>query len=159
MVSTPKATGIETYLNEYTYVLIVGVFLDKFPPLYKGDINMASKIITVQEAIDKKMTVKDILKARGIIDPKGYLEKVALKKGYDINKSIEEFEGYAQVKKFYERPVIIAEQNIFDRLGRAATIAVLAAVVLVVVAPFVAKGEEMEKINKEVIKELNASLK
>lgn len=119
-----------------------------------------ARMITNKEAINAKMTVKDLLKARGINDPKGYLDKTALSEGYNLNKTIEEFKGYERIKELYQRPIIIEEQNILDDLGQAATIAVLAAVVLVVVAPYVMKGDAvMQKVQKAVINEINASLK
>lgn len=132
---------------------------DKFVP---GPKKIAAKgtMITIKEAIDAKMTVKDLLKARGINDPKGYLEKAALSKGYDLSKTIEEFKGYEKIKELYKRPIILEEENILDDLGQSATIAVLAAVVLVVVAPNIMKGDEViRNIREVVVKEVNASLR
>lgn len=118
------------------------------------------KPLTIQEAIERKMTIKGLLEARGIKDSKGYLEKAAMEKGYDINKSIAEFKNYDKIKDFYKKPIILEEQNVLDELGQVATIAVLAAVVAVVVAPYVLKGDMViHNIREAAIKEINAALK
>jgi len=117
-------------------------------------------VLTIQQAIDSKKTVKEILEARGIKDPKGYLEKAAMEKGIDINKSIAEYKHFDKIKELYKKPIILEEQNVLDELGQVATIAVLAAVVAVVVAPYVMKDDMViRNIREAAIKELNAALK
>lgn len=125
-----------------------------------GKIIAKDKALTIQEAIDRKMTIKELMEARGIKDPKGYLAKAAMEKGYDINKSIAEFKNFDKIKEFYKKPIILEEQNVLDELGQVATIAVMAAVVAVVVAPYVVKGDMViQNIRKAAIKEINAALK
>jgi hypothetical protein len=142
--------------------------IDKKDVIKAGDASRAAiggmisqdNMLTIQQAIDRKMTIKEVIEARGIKDPKGYLKKAAMEKGIDINKSIMEYKHFDKIKEFYKKPIILEEQNVLDELGQVATVAILAAVVAIVVAPYVLKSDMViRNIREAAIKEINTALK
>jgi hypothetical protein len=125
-----------------------------------GGIIAKDNTLTIQQAIDRKMAIKELIEARGIKDPKGYLEKAAMEKGIDINKSITEYKGFDRIKEFYKKPILMEEQNVLEDLEQSALIAIFIAVVAVVVAPYVLKKDEIiRNIREAAIKEINVALK
>jgi hypothetical protein len=130
------------------------------PKTKAGGIINRNDMLTIQQAIDRKMTIKKFIEARGIKDPKGYLEKAAMEKGIDINKSITEYKHFDRIKEFYTKPVILEEQNVLEDLGQVATIAVIAIIVVVVASSSIGKKDEIiRNIRETAIKEINSALK